>query len=504
MANDFPLPPGQPGESYQPIPDNAPLPPPEENPTLPPTYQPPEPATAPHIKGSPFKYLVPVVGGLIVLGIIIFVANLIFSSLGKSNQKSVAVKEDKTVTINYWGLWEQPEVMKVVIAAFEKDNPTIKVNYQLQSHVDYQDRLQTSFGSQNPPDVARIHATWMPIFFKSLFPAPANTISATEIDTNFYPLVKNSVVFSDQVYGVPMNMDGLVLFTNSTIMRQAGITSVKTWDDLRSAASTLTKVDEVTGKITRAGVALGTTSNVRAWPDIVSLMLLQGGIDMSKPFTKTTHEAISYYTSFASTKGSWDETMPDSILAFANEKVAMMIAPLWVIPEIQQIIKQNGTAFEWTTSPVPQLPDSDPVNWASFWVEVVPKNAPNPKEAWKFVSFLSSAKAQQLLFETAVKARGSAQVPANKAAAAIAQQNPFAAPLVQSLVTAKSFYTASKTHDSSTALNARLIKYLEDGVNATAAKTEVNKIIETMSLGFNQVLSQYRLVQPIAAPTGSN
>ena len=93
-----------------------------------------------------------------------------------------------------------------------------------------------------------------------------------------------------------------------------------------------------------------------------------------------------------------------------------------------------------------------------------------------------------------------AQVPGNKAIAQLASQNPISSALVPGLSTAKTFYTASQTHDGSTALNSRLIKYLEDAVNAIAKKQDATKVVDTLNLGFNQVLSQYRLVNPLPTP----
>ncbi|HCL56479.1 MAG TPA: hypothetical protein DHW82_05660, partial [Spirochaetia bacterium] len=126
------------------------------------------------------------------------------------------------------------------------------------------------------------------------------------------------------------------------------------------------------------------------------------------------------------------------------------------------------------------------------------KNSKYPVESWKFVSFLASAEAQQILFDAATLDRGFPQPPASKAVAETASRNPVIAPYISSLNTAKSFYTASLTQDSKTSLNSRLIKYLEDAVNGVTARQEIPKIIEALHNGFVQVLSQYGLV---AAPT---
>lgn len=490
MANEFPLP-----SPFPTLDPTSPLPPPVENPAIPPAYQAPQAATAPGLKSSPFKIITPIIIVLVVLGMIAFVGSRIFSSLNSSPKSA---SKSQVVTLNYWGLWETGDIMKPVITAFETANPNIKVNYQLQSHQDYQARLQTALAGTTPPDIARIHSTWLPIFINNLLPAPANTVSATEVQTNFYPIVGNSVIVNNQVFGIPANIDGLVLFLNTNMLKTANLSAPVTWEDLRSLAKNLTIRDSITGKITRAGAALGNTINVRFWPDIITLMLLQGGVNPVSPNTKTASDVLSYYTSFAAPGQYWDETLPDSVVAFANEKVASILAPLWVVPEISAI----NPGLIWQTTPVPQLPDTDPINWASMWLETVPKNSPHPVEAWKFISYLASAQAQQLLFDSGVKGRGVAQVPSNKAVSQIVSQNPIDAPLLTSLTTAKTFYTASLTHDGSTALNSRLIKYLEDAVNAIAKKQDPAKVVETLNLGFNQVLSQYRLVTPLptAAP----
>ena len=494
MANEFPLPSPFPG-TQMPT-DSGTLPPPEENPAVPPAYQPPQPAVAPQIKGFHFKFIVPVAIGLAVIGVIIFVVSRFLAGI-KPTSKST--DKAQAITINYWGLWETSAIMKPVIDAFEAANPGIKVNYQLQSQQDYQDRLQTAIAGTTAPDVARIHSTWLPLFIKNLLPAPANTVSATEIQTNFYPGVGNTVLVNGQVFGVPMNLDGLVLFINTNILRQANLSAPTNWVELSTIAKTLTLRDQVNGKITRAGVALGNTVNIRFWPDIVTLMILQRGLNPLQPDDRLIGtDVLPFYASFALPGQYWDETMPDSVVAFANEKVAVIIAPLWVVPEISAI----NPALIWQTAPIPQLPDVEPVNWATMWTEIVPKNTPHPQEAWKFVSYLASAKAQQLLFESAIKERNLAQIPANKAVAQIASQNPVNAALVPGLANAKTFYTATLTHDNETALNSRLIKYLEDAVNSTIKRQDPVKIVETLNLGFNQVLSQYRLVNPLPTPTG--
>lgn len=493
MDNQFPLP----GPS--PLPpinvDNqvTPLPNPEEAAPPPPGYQPPASAKPPVVKSSPLKIIIPVVVALIIISIIAFV---LFRVIGQGADKQGTVSPGQSVTLTYWGLWEPIQVMKPVIDEFERQNPKIKVSYQLQSPQDYQDRMKTALESDTTPDIVRMHSTWLPIFAKNLLVALPDTVSATDMQTNFPPIVSKLLVSSNQVYGIPMTVDGLGLYVNTAMFQQKSLEDPKNWNDILTAAKTLKEVDPLTGKITRAGIALGNTTNIDHWPDIVTLMLMQAGVNLTDPQGKTAEDTLGFYTDFVTKHRVWDDTLPTSTVAFANEKVAMIFAPIWRAQEIKQI----NPSLAWKIIPVPQLPDSDVVNWTSIWFEAVPKGSKYPKEAWLFLDYLSSAKAQQLLFEAAAKDREFPQPPAHKSLASLAQNNPFSAPYIQGIDTAKTFYTASNTRDSKTSLNSRLIKYLEDGVNGVALNQEITRTLETMSLGFNQVLSQYGLVSATQKP----
>ena len=476
--------------------DPSPLPSPEEAAPPPPGYRPPASVTPPVISASPLKLIVPIVIGLVVIGLVAF---LLFRIFGKSAEsKTQSVSPTKTVTLTYFGLWEPSSVMKPVIDAFEAQNPNIKVDYQLQSPQDYQDRVKTALAAQAPPDIVRLHTTWLPLFAADLLPAPPNTLSATELSTNFYPLVSKLLVSGNQVYGAPMTAESLGLFVNTAILQQKQLQPPKSWEDLLTTAKAVREVEPITGKIRRAGVALGNTTNVEFWPDIVSMMLLQAGVSLTDIKGPEVGITLKYYTDFVIKHQVWDDTLPPSTVAFANEKVAMIIAPSWVARDIKTI----NPALSWQVVPVPQLPDIDPINWASIWFEGVAKNSLHPQEAWKFVSFLASANAQQILFDSATQDRGFPQPPANKAVAEIASKNPVIAPFISSLNSARTFYTASMTQDSKTALNSRLIKYLEDAINSTATNQEDTKTVTTLNSGFTQVLSQYGLVPaPTATPT---
>jgi multiple sugar transport system substrate-binding protein len=467
------------------------------------------PASLPEKKGNPFKMILFGMLALVFLAVIGFGAfQLLKPKESVSGEKAdtgltgatttpKAGSNKEPVTITYWGIWESGTVMKTVIDEFEKQNPDIKVSYSMQSHKDYKDRIQTALQSTSVPDVVRLHASWLPILYPALQASPADGVTATEIQANFYPAALGAVTLSNQIYGAPSTMDGLSLFVNESIFQTAQLTVPKDWQEVRDVAKKLTQKDQ-NGNIVQSGVALGTTGNVDHWSDIVTLMLLQNGVDLKAPDTNLTSEALLYYTYFSTQDQVWNETLPSSVQAFAGGKVAMILAPSWRAIEI----KAMNPTLAWKIYPVPQLPGAKSVSWVHFWVETVPKNAKHPKEAWRFVKYLASSQAQQTLFTAGTAERGYAQAPANKALAERLKDNPFVGPFVEQAQFGQTFYTASATQGGDTSINERLIKYLEDAVNTLRQSSgNPEQAVKTLQLGFNQVLSQYRLVAPLPTPT---
>src|SRR3989344_1931090 len=105
-------------------------PPPEVLPTSPP------PSTF-------FKILKILLGVVFLLAIIFSIYNFVLPKLfpSKINQ----------VTLTYWGLWEDPLVLAPIISDFEKEHPSIKVNYSSQNIKEYWERLITRSNNGNGP-----------------------------------------------------------------------------------------------------------------------------------------------------------------------------------------------------------------------------------------------------------------------------------------------------------------------------------------------------------------
>ncbi|AKM79818.1 MAG: hypothetical protein UX85_C0001G0024 [Candidatus Beckwithbacteria bacterium GW2011_GWB1_47_15] len=460
-------------QQSQPVP-----PPPIDQP--PPTPPPGEPAQAPPVAEPFFKRFFPVIIGLIVVILLgLLVTKVILPRFRKAPEPDV-------VTLDYWGLWEPESIMAKIIEDYRQDHPNITVNYTRQSPKDYRDRLQSALARNEGPDIFRWHNTWLPMLKADLASVPENIYSPNEFDTTFYPIVRRDAFTNGNFYGIPLEFDALALYVNQSIFAQnADLKIPTTWDNLRSTAFKLAQKD-AKGNLLVGGIALGTTNNVDHFSDILGLMILQNGGDPTKPDQTTVTSALKFYTLFTTQDGSWNEKLPNSTLAFADEKVAMIFAPSWRALEIKAL----NPELNFRLYPVPQLPGTN-ITWATYWLEGVSKKSDSQAAAWDFLKYLSSKETLLKMHDLAGKERLFGEPYPRQDMTAAIQEDPFLGAIITQAVSAQSWPLADRTFDNG--LNDRLIKYYQDAINSYLKNEPEKKITDTLSQGVSQVLSQYGL-----------
>ena len=124
-------------------------------------------------------------------------------------------------------------------------------------------------------------------------------------------------------------------------------------------------------------------------PDQTSASFALGTANAVGQTTFPGTEALTRYTDFADPNSpyySWNASMPNDIQAFADGKVAMIFG----FEYDNLILKQIAPTLNYQAMSLPQVRDTDtPVDYASYWVETVTKNADNPDLAWQVVRDLA-------------------------------------------------------------------------------------------------------------------
>lgn len=385
----------------------------------------------------------------------------------------------KQIELTYWGLFEPEEVMQPLIEEYQELHPNVTVDYQPRSYSslsEHKEILLTRLREGTAPDIARVHATWIPQFASELSPLPSSILSKEDFASTFYPVAVAALTYRDEIYGLPLMYDGLMLFYNTEHFKEAKIERPPAdWDEFTTVAEKLTKKDEK-GNITRAGAAMGTSNNVAHFADVLGLMWAQSGVEIPAGLNSgQAQDALIFYTGFVGKNKVWDGTLPFSISAFAAGKVSMLFAPSWRVFDIQNL--NPGLKFAVAAVPqVPSLPRQEQrtVNWATFWVEVVNADSENADVAWDFLKFLSDAENMQRLYSEQAKTREFGEPYSRVDLGQSLLTSDYLAPLIDG---AKSAVTAGTTTASG---NDIYVDAVADAVDAVIQGKDIEAALETL------------------------
>ncbi len=376
--------------------------------------------------------------------------------------------KEKPVSLSVWGLWEPKEVLDPVLTDYKQLKPIVDITYEdrsLGSPKSYKEAATTRLSEGSAPDIILVHNSWVPYIKDGLAPAPSKILSVDQYSSSFYPVAKESAVFDDKIYAVPLSYDGLALVYNKGMFNEAGISlPPSTWEEFRVDAVKLTKRDK--DIIVQAGAAMGTSNNVEHFSDILGLLFAQGSVKFPDDIdSQAAADIISFYTNFAATDKVWSDVLQPSVEAFADNKVAMIFVPSW---QILNILARNPQV-NIGVAQVPRQPDlsGNPivVDWGSFWMYAVSKDSKNVGAAWEFLKYFTSEDGQKKLFSESSKVRAFGQAYSLLSLQGDLSSNAYLDPYVKSAPTAKSGLLAGRSG------NDREVDAMKTAINAILSGT---------------------------------
>ncbi|MBR6385368.1 MAG: carbohydrate ABC transporter substrate-binding protein [Ruminococcus sp.] len=151
-------------------------------------------------------------------------------------------KEQKIVTLSWWGNDARNEYTIQAVAEFEKLHPDIKVKCSYSEWSGYESRSRVQMMSNTESDVMQINFAWLSEYSPD--------------GTGYYDLEKLSDIidltnYSDDMleYGrkngvlnaIPIAMNAETIYLNKTMLNEYGLDIPHTWDDLFDCAKVLSK-----------------------------------------------------------------------------------------------------------------------------------------------------------------------------------------------------------------------------------------------------------------------
>ena len=363
-------------------------------------------------------------GALVLLLIIV----LVVTSCGGTKKP---VTDPNASTLTVWG-FDDPTNFDEIIANFQESNPGYKVTYIKKDPATYAADSLNEIAAGKGPDVWAIPNTWLPKYQDKLVPMPTDLIANKKTQKNdveiYKTLFPNAIasdnIIDNNIYGMPLTIDTLVLYYNQSILQKtmndfaaehsdddnAMIGQIfnqgpKTWDDFVTITKLITKKNG--SNITQSAVALGTSTNVNQATDILTLLMTQDGAKMTSDDLSTAQfhtkqnvfggqdfpgaQALNFYTAFSNPQTdlyTWNNSMEDSLHAFAEGKTAMMFD--YASAKID--IKRINTGLEYDLFTMPQVKETkNPVNYASYMTYTVTKASKKSNLSWQFIASMANS-----------------------------------------------------------------------------------------------------------------
>ena len=425
------------------------------------------------------------------------------------------------VKLTYWRVFYDPHSMSEIIAAYKKNHPKVFLELKKIRYEEYEQLFLEALAEDRGPDIFSVHNSWIGKYQSKITPLPKTvtlpfqsiqgtfkkevvtelktipTITSAGVRKNFLDVVASDVIRNvkiegnkteEQILGLPLAVDTLVLFYNKDILNAAGVaTEPKNWDEFLRDVTRITKFDEQ-GNIIVAGASLGTANNIPRFNDILSVLMMQNGAVMTDANNYATFhlvpptsadksyrpgiEALHFYTDFASANKqayTWNASMPDAMEEFITGKTAFFLGYAYQIP----VIKSRAPQLRWAIAPLPQVNAEHKANVANYWVETVSKKTKHADEAWDFIQFAASAEqAEKYLNKTG-------KPTALRALVDKQLSNPALEAFAGQLLTAKSWYRGNDA--------GKMEQAMADMVTGALSAAEPGKLEEAVNLAIKRI-----------------
>jgi multiple sugar transport system substrate-binding protein len=309
---------------------------------------------------------------------------------------------DERVTLRFWGMGREGEVVAELMAEFERENPGIRVRVQQIPWTAAHEKLLTAYVGNATPDVAQLGNTWIAEFaavnaLEPLEPWIARSPALRQED--FFPGIWATNVVDGVTWGIPWYVDTRVIFYRTDLLAQAGYDRIPdTWSGWLDA---MRAVKQLVGP-ERYAIFLPTNE----WAQPVLFGMQQGSPLLADNGTRGAFSEPEFRRGFdfyldlyrsglAPPMGHHDVANPYQ--EFGRGFFAMWITGPWNLGEFRRRLAPE-MQDSWSTAPMPG-PSGPGLSLAGGASVVMFRGTRHPEAAWKLIEFLSRPEQQLRFYE---------------------------------------------------------------------------------------------------------
>lgn len=309
-----------------------------------------------------------------------------------------------------------------IIAAFEAQNPTIKVEVESVEGRDYYGRLLTDIAAGKAADIIQVGDDALPKFIEqnAFVPLDPYLTGSSPLDTSIYlPGILEPGRWRAQQYLLPKDYSTLAVFYNKKLFDEHGIPYPQedwTWDDFLATAQALTQDTDGDGRTDVWGVQLPAS-----WTTGFEYWVLSAGGSLINPNGKSfvgymdSPQAVTAVQFYADLYNKYQVApLPVDLNAFGggNTQFEDGQAAMWLFGRWPQTGLLNNPNVELGVVGLPRYPEAKPINiliWGGFGIF---SGSPHIEAAWKFLRFYAGQEGAEVWKDWALPAVESVAVEA--------------------------------------------------------------------------------------------
>jgi multiple sugar transport system substrate-binding protein len=305
------------------------------------------------------------------------------------------------VTLSFWALGREGEVVKELMPEFERRHPGIRVAVQQIPFLNAHEKILTACVGRTTPDLAQVGNTWIPELTNLGAIAPLDgrvRRSAVIVPADYFPGIWATNVVDGSLRGIPWYVDTRLLFYRTDLLAAAGFPAPpRTWSEWLEA------MRRVKARAGAGRYAILLPVDEHEQPVILgremgAALLRDGGrygAFRAPAFRRAAEFYVGLFRSGLAPQWSNSQVSSPS-QQFAAGDYAFYITGPWNIGEFRRRLPPQ-LQDKWATAPMP-APDGDPrrpgVSVAGGASLALFRASRHPEEAWQLVEFLSEAGTQ--------------------------------------------------------------------------------------------------------------
>lgn len=343
-----------------------------------------------------------------ILLMMVLIISTGLSGCGSKEAKSVKTDEQKTTTekkkqvvLKVWGDLPNQAVLedpfKKINALFMEQNPNIKIDYDFAQD---DQTLNVALQANELPDIFWVQGDKTPKMKQMVDNGFIRELdNLVTVDTQRYSdsEIRYGTIDGKLYSSLPCFLDTNLVYYNKDIFNSNNLNIPQTWDEFTEICDVLLEKD-----ITPISLP-GTEEWDRSWPIFVFAAAhghngLQGVMDgKGDLLQKDIMKFFNYYREFAEEgyfgKNFIATDMAGAQFAFTNGKAAMIIDGTWNNPTYED----SGMNLGRFTVPNEEGTRIVQSSFSNFMTYSISAKCQNPEEAGKYIQFLMSKEAQQIM-----------------------------------------------------------------------------------------------------------